>query len=145
MSVEITKLHQEIMCFDATVLMVLYDSVYSKLVPRISHVCLHRLDRQMWVSRTTGMLISFPFDLKTSFPGIWCSNAWLALTFTPAHNRPPKLSFHTPLAQCWSYPMTGHDDMTTITGESSPIFASFSSFTGRWLYCVADGIPGSCM
>lgn len=133
------------MCFDATVLMVLSDSVFSKLVPRISHVWLHRLACQMWGSRTTGMLISFPFDLKTSFPGIWCRNAWLVPTFAPAYNGPPELSFHTPLTQCWSYPMTGHDDIATIAGESFPIFASFVSFTGHWLYCVADGILGSCM
>jgi len=64
------KLNHRVMYFDATVLMVLSYSVHSKLVPRISHVWLHRLAYQMCVSGATGMLISFPFDLKTSFPGI---------------------------------------------------------------------------
>jgi len=81
----------------------------------------------------------FPIRPENEFSRHMMSQCMTSPTFTPAHNRPPKLSFHSPLVQCWSYPMTEHDDTATITGESSPIFASFVSFTGHWLYCVACG------
>lgn len=67
--VGIVKDYYRVMYFDTTVLIVLFDSLHSKLVSRISHVCLP-LCCQMCFSCAVGMLISFPFDLKTSFPGL---------------------------------------------------------------------------